>query len=101
MPYNFSRLAHGEGSEGTSGQQAAARCRGMQELAVNSEAANGLTWDSMEIMPTSLPCFLISVHSCFVEVTFNNNEIHILYFNCSYIHCFENGSSFTVEGRTV
>lgn len=25
----------------------------------------------MEITPTSLPCFLISVHSCFVEVTLN------------------------------
>lgn len=72
MPYDFPRLAHGEGSEGASVQQAAARCRGMQELAVNSETANAFTWDSMEITPISLLCFLISVHSCFIEVTLNN-----------------------------
>ena len=100
MPYDFSRLAHGEGSEVTSVQQAVTWRRHTQELAVNSGAANGLTWDSMKITPTSLPCSLITVQSCFVEVNLIN-EIHILYFNCSYIYCFGIGSGFTIEERTV
>lgn len=52
------------------------QCGGTSELAVNSQPANGLTWDSVEITPSTSLCFLISVDSCFIEVTLPN-EIHI------------------------
>lgn len=44
-------------------------CRDVHRLAVNLEAKKILTWDSVE--NTNLPCFLSTVHICFVEVAFN------------------------------
>lgn len=46
-------------------------CRDMHKLAVSSGAKKALTWDSVEITLTSLPCFLNTVHSCFIEAALN------------------------------